>query len=65
MIMDKEAASWLYRQLGKFRGYICEKLPIHLQETRVIGAVEGLQTKIRRTNEDVYPEVEHCNTPTF
>jgi hypothetical protein len=37
--VDKEAASWLYRQLGKFQGYICEN---HLQEACIIGAVEGL-----------------------
>jgi hypothetical protein len=46
-IMDKEAVSWVYLQLGKFRGHLCEEFPIHVQETRVIGAAEGLQAEVR------------------
>jgi hypothetical protein len=42
----EEAVPWVYRQLGKFRGHIREEFPIHMQETRIIGAVEGLQEEI-------------------
>jgi hypothetical protein len=34
--MDKKAATWFHRQLGNFRGDICEEFPIHMQETRAI-----------------------------